>query len=276
MQSRRSAASGRRSTTRARRRSSSRRPPIPPSASAYPLPGTEVLDARETIGAILRDLGAGVPVATVAARFHNGVARGAAHACAEIAARNGVDLAVLSGGVFQNRLLLERTAEALERAGLRVLVPRPAPAERRRDRLRAGGRGGRSGRLAQAVRRAGSSARSDRGRVRVARRPPAAVLHRMGTHRPGVPSQSAVALSQGRLQLSAMLATRVARPPVDPIAGPVQPVPRLDVEVLAEEELLKLRLQCPLRRALGPHAADSHRKISRLGIDTTLPPLSKP
>jgi hydrogenase maturation protein HypF len=34
---------------------------------------------------------------------------------------------VLSGGVFQNRLLLERTAEALERAGLRVLVPRLLP-----------------------------------------------------------------------------------------------------------------------------------------------------
>ena len=99
----------------------------PSEREAYPLPGTEVLDARETIGAILRDLGAGVPVATVAARFHNAVARGAAHACAEIAARNGVDVAVLSGGVFQNRLLLERTAEALEREGLRVLVPRLLP-----------------------------------------------------------------------------------------------------------------------------------------------------
>jgi hydrogenase maturation protein HypF len=99
----------------------------PSEREAYPLPGTEVLDARETIGAILRDLGAGVRVATVAARFHNAVARGAARACAEIAARDGVDVAVLSGGVFQNRLLLERTAEALEREGLRVLVPRLLP-----------------------------------------------------------------------------------------------------------------------------------------------------
>jgi hydrogenase maturation protein HypF len=30
---------------------------------------------------------------------------------------------VLSGGVFQNRLLLELTAAGLEQAGLRVLVP---------------------------------------------------------------------------------------------------------------------------------------------------------
>ena len=45
---------------------------------AYPLPGAAVLDARETIRAILADLGAGVPIPTVAARFHNGIAAGTA------------------------------------------------------------------------------------------------------------------------------------------------------------------------------------------------------
>jgi hydrogenase maturation protein HypF len=94
---------------------------------AYPLPGTEVLDARETLVAILADLGAGVPVAEVAAKFHNAVAEGTARACAGLARAEGIELAVLSGGVFQNRLLLERTAEALEQAGLRVLVPRLLP-----------------------------------------------------------------------------------------------------------------------------------------------------
>jgi hydrogenase maturation protein HypF len=34
---------------------------------------------------------------------------------------------VLSGGVFQNRLLLERTVAALEGDGLRVLVPERLP-----------------------------------------------------------------------------------------------------------------------------------------------------
>ena len=34
---------------------------------------------------------------------------------------------MLSGGVFQNRLLLERTLERLKPAGLRVLVPRALP-----------------------------------------------------------------------------------------------------------------------------------------------------
>ena len=36
-------------------------------------------------------------------------------------------LAVLSGGVFQNRVLLELCVEELERRGLRVLVPELLP-----------------------------------------------------------------------------------------------------------------------------------------------------
>jgi hydrogenase maturation protein HypF len=99
----------------------------PAMRESYPLPGTEVLDARETLQAILADLGAGVSVADVAAKFHNAMAEAAARACAELARAEGIELAVLSGGVFQNRLLLERTAEALEQAGLRVLTPRLLP-----------------------------------------------------------------------------------------------------------------------------------------------------
>ena len=96
-------------------------------AGEYPLPGDELLDARETVRAILADLGAGVGIPVVAARFHNGVGRATARACARIAEAEGTDRVVLSGGVFQNRLLLERTTEALERAGLRVLMPRLLP-----------------------------------------------------------------------------------------------------------------------------------------------------
>ena len=39
----------------------------------------------------------------------------------------GLDLVVLSGGVFQNRALLERTSALAERAGLRVLTPAALP-----------------------------------------------------------------------------------------------------------------------------------------------------
>jgi hydrogenase maturation protein HypF len=97
----------------------------PAEPGAYPLPAT--LDPRETILAVTRDVVAGVPVAAVAARFHNGLARATARACAEAAERAGVDVVVLSGGVFQNGLLLERTSAALAAKRLRVLVAERLP-----------------------------------------------------------------------------------------------------------------------------------------------------
>ena len=95
---------------------------------AYPLPlRSAVLDARETVLAVAHDVAAGVAVSRVSARFHNSLARATATACAEAAERHGVTRVVLSGGVFQNVLLLERTSEALATAGLHVLVPRRLP-----------------------------------------------------------------------------------------------------------------------------------------------------
>ncbi len=99
---------------------------------AYPLPTVVVddtlrLDARVTIRAVRADLERGVPVETVAAAFHNALGDATASACARIAAARDLDTAVLSGGVFQNRRLLERTSDRLAAAGMRVLVPRRLP-----------------------------------------------------------------------------------------------------------------------------------------------------
>jgi hydrogenase maturation protein HypF len=87
---------------------------------AYPMPG---LDGRETIAAVVRDVRGDVPAGTIAMRFH----RGLALATAAAAEATGVPLVVLSGGVFQNRVLLELCVEALEERGLRVLVPELLP-----------------------------------------------------------------------------------------------------------------------------------------------------
>jgi hydrogenase maturation protein HypF len=86
-----------------------------------------ILDARELIGAAAAELEAGVAPARVATRFHNGLADGLAAACVRIAAQRGLGTVVLSGGVFQNRRLLERAAAELQRSDLRVLVPRLLP-----------------------------------------------------------------------------------------------------------------------------------------------------
>ena len=100
---------------------------------AYPLPvvdqdtGPLVFDARATVRAVVADLEAGAAPALVAARFHNSIAAGTADACEIEAERRGVRRVVLSGGVFQNRLLLARTAALLADAGLRVLTPERLP-----------------------------------------------------------------------------------------------------------------------------------------------------
>ena len=99
---------------------------------AYPMPVVKsedgvLLDARETVAAVAADAGGDADPALVGARFHNGVARATAEACALLAAERGLDTVVLSGGVFQNRLLLERTLPALSAAGLRALVPERLP-----------------------------------------------------------------------------------------------------------------------------------------------------
>jgi hydrogenase maturation protein HypF len=101
----------------------------PQPRGAYPVPvGADlVLDARETVLAVASDVAAGVPVGVVAARFHAAIAAATCDACARAAAAVSTDRVVLSGGVFQNRLLLEQTSLALERAGLRVLVPERVP-----------------------------------------------------------------------------------------------------------------------------------------------------
>ncbi|HSM08968.1 MAG TPA: carbamoyltransferase HypF [Gemmatimonadota bacterium] len=100
---------------------------------AYPLPARReagepvVLDARELVRAAAADLAARVAPGTVARRFHAGLADGTAVLCVTEAARRGLRSVVLSGGVFQNVLLLERLASRLDEAGLDALVPRRLP-----------------------------------------------------------------------------------------------------------------------------------------------------
>ena len=105
----------------------------PGERGAYPLPVVErdaalVLDARATIAAVADDVRAGAAAGVIAARFHHALAGATATAAALVAERRGLGTVVLSGGVFQNRVLLAGTAERLGRAGLRVLVPERLPA----------------------------------------------------------------------------------------------------------------------------------------------------
>jgi hydrogenase maturation protein HypF len=104
----------------------------PAATGALPLPAIErdgalVLDARATVRAVVEQLAGGVAAPVVATRFHTGLARGTAEACARLAAARGDAPVVLSGGVFQNVRLLEVTARELTDRGVRVLVPERLP-----------------------------------------------------------------------------------------------------------------------------------------------------
>ncbi|HEX3277105.1 MAG TPA: carbamoyltransferase HypF [Thermoleophilaceae bacterium] len=105
----------------------------PGERDAYPLPvrddgaGPLVIDPRPAVWMVAAERAGGVPIGTVAARFHHAVAAATARACAMAARRARTATVVLSGGVFQNTRLLERTVELLEFDGLRVLTPRALP-----------------------------------------------------------------------------------------------------------------------------------------------------
>ncbi|MBM3695278.1 MAG: carbamoyltransferase HypF [Actinobacteria bacterium] len=101
----------------------------PAVADAYPLPlqggpGPMVLDWGPLLDAVLDDVRRGVPTGTVAGRFHNALVEG----IAAVAAGVGEPRVVLTGGCFQNRVLTERAAARLERAGFRVLLHNRVPA----------------------------------------------------------------------------------------------------------------------------------------------------
>jgi hydrogenase maturation protein HypF len=89
--------------------------------------GVLVLDPRPALRELCGELARGVEPAVVAGRWHRGVAAVTVAAVAAIARRSGLDSTVLSGGVFQNRMLLQDVAAGLERARLRVLVPARLP-----------------------------------------------------------------------------------------------------------------------------------------------------
>jgi hydrogenase maturation protein HypF len=82
-----------------------------------------VLDWQPLVEALRHDLLAGVSTGTMAARFHNGLAE----AIFAVAQAIGQQRVALTGGCFQNRLLVERTASRLRQAGFDVLLHRQVP-----------------------------------------------------------------------------------------------------------------------------------------------------
>jgi hydrogenase maturation protein HypF len=91
------------------------------------LDGASIIQLKELLLAIVGDLYKGVSKATISARFHNTVARMICQMCQLIADRTKINQVALSGGVFQNRLLLRKVVPLLESAGFSVLTHKQVP-----------------------------------------------------------------------------------------------------------------------------------------------------
>lgn len=87
-----------------------------------------VLDFRNTIREIVHDCVGKMAPSSIAARFHNTLASAIAEACIRVRHTDRLQRVCLSGGAFQNLLLMERTLEKLRSYGFDVythaLIPR--------------------------------------------------------------------------------------------------------------------------------------------------------
>ena len=75
-----------------------------------------------TIRGVLEDKRRGNDVSVIAAKFHNSVAAAILQTCLLVRVERGLETVVLSGGVFQNELLLQRTVEALQAQEFKVFT----------------------------------------------------------------------------------------------------------------------------------------------------------
>jgi hydrogenase maturation protein HypF len=81
----------------------------------------------DLVRAAAGELAAGVAPPVIAARFHNGVVDAIVRTCVLLRERTGVGTVALSGGVFQNLLLLEGCVDRLSANGFRVLTHARVP-----------------------------------------------------------------------------------------------------------------------------------------------------
>jgi hydrogenase maturation protein HypF len=86
-----------------------------------------IVRLRRLFEALLASRRGGVAVEDMAVRFHVTVAEMMRTVCERVAQETGLRTVALSGGCFQNRLLLALVVPRLRGAGLRVLLHRQVP-----------------------------------------------------------------------------------------------------------------------------------------------------
>ncbi len=87
----------------------------------------ENIRVADLLGAVIRDVRAGLPAGTVGGRFHRTVRSIAVRAAQAVRAERGIRAVALSGGVWQNALLFEITTASLQEAGFEVYTHHHVP-----------------------------------------------------------------------------------------------------------------------------------------------------
>ena len=87
----------------------------------------EVIDVKPLLEGILKDLSKGTTVPIIAARFHNSIAELCLKLARLLKQQHDIHQIVLSGGVWQNQLLLRKTTNLFNNHGFHALVHRQTP-----------------------------------------------------------------------------------------------------------------------------------------------------
>jgi len=90
-------------------------------------PGPMIVDPIEMVEAIAQDLIHNHSPSRISGKFHRSVARLVVETCRKISLDSGLDQVVLSGGVFQNTLLLALVVDGLKEAGFEVYTHHLVP-----------------------------------------------------------------------------------------------------------------------------------------------------
>jgi len=84
--------------------------------------GAKVVKLGELFSTVVQDVKNQAPIPIISLKFHNTMAQLILRVCKMIAEETRITQVALSGGVFQNRLLLRLTMAALQREGFSVLT----------------------------------------------------------------------------------------------------------------------------------------------------------
>jgi hydrogenase maturation protein HypF len=87
----------------------------------------DIIDPAPLWTSLLHDWRACLALPILSARFHNSIVNLILVLCRNIRQQQGIQTVALSGGVWQNRYLYERSINNLQKEGFKVLVHRRTP-----------------------------------------------------------------------------------------------------------------------------------------------------